>query len=815
MNRQVPLISDAPIDSIRDDLLWRSSDIYLRIQEIVNTILSSEEPLTFAIHGPWGSGKTSFLRIVEESLKKNNQDDPVVRICWYNASAYQNVSKSIGDAAITLILRILDTLSGGDPEKNAKLYLQLVRSFQLGQHIEDEPHIEGSPMPFVLLQSLAEKMAVLANFGELLERYLRGQSPFSTGESKLVLIIDDLDRCSLEFIGEVVETTQRLGAVRGMFTLLAIDKPRLWKALEQRFEDMMDMRGVRWAAEKYIQYSVDLPMLDERLLDPFLEGLRRTPETDLSGESRAQRMAENDASLAIVVESKYFAVGIPNKTPRLIKRCINYIHPELSSRVEKGEKLSENLRQTIIKERVLAYVWDDFYNDYWVPGREGKYPALAVCTKLERACQEYVRDVRNTPPDRRDERWASFEYALQKIRSSEGLREEELVVPPELATLLGTPPFFFARQEGASPFKEAQPEPSGTLPYSPELSKGEMSTNLDEEFTKFYIMSEQADAMGDGQTSVQAAAQAYDLVLRNRRSFGKRVAPQLGNLGVNAEKYRALDLAEQIWRLALEFDPDHTGTLQQFVSYIIDNRPDLYSEAEEILKRLQSGVHREHQPWRTLSLLAQLRTASGQGLDEELLAQLREAAAKEKDARQMGHILNAVIRGEQVRQGVELFTSAVDRFPGAKQRYTLQRIVADALASRPAAESEFIAMDLYRQLLANPEAIDPGDEPDVMHNYATLLYKHDYDDEAGCLWFKAYQTPKGRNDGSIRRAYSMYLLRANRGDLAEKVIKGEPVDEMILFPTEKKIPGRFSDIELPTALGQSGESFSCIKQAAV
>jgi len=296
MNRQVPLLSDAAIGSIQDDLLWRKSDVYLRIQEIVDTILSSEEPLTFAIHGPWGSGKSSFLRIVQESLK-NNRGDQAVRVCWYNASTYQNVSKSIEDAAITLVLRILDALSGGDPEKNAKLYWQLVHPFQLGQYFEDKPHIEGSPMPFVLLQSLAEKMAMLADFGKLLEDYLQGKAPFSTGESKLVLIIDDLDRCSLEFIGEVVETTQRLGVVRGMFTLLAIDKARLWKALEQRFEDVMDVRGVRWAAEKYIQYSVDLPMLDEPSLKPFLSGLLDIPEAGSLDGSHMEQAVENDASL--------------------------------------------------------------------------------------------------------------------------------------------------------------------------------------------------------------------------------------------------------------------------------------------------------------------------------------------------------------------------------------------------------------------------------------------------------------------------------------------------------------------------------------
>ena len=113
-----PLVSDAPV-GVLQDLLWKDSEMQLRIQEIVETILSSEEPLTFAIHGPWGSGKTSFLKMIEESIR--DREDQTVHVCWYNASTYQNVSSSAGDETVTLALRILDTLSEGDPQRSAEL----------------------------------------------------------------------------------------------------------------------------------------------------------------------------------------------------------------------------------------------------------------------------------------------------------------------------------------------------------------------------------------------------------------------------------------------------------------------------------------------------------------------------------------------------------------------------------------------------------------------------------------------------------------------------------------------------------------------
>ena len=455
----------------------------------------------------------------------------------------------------------------------------------------------------------------------------------------------------------------------------------------------------------------------------------------------------------------------------------------------------------MLKAKVIRYSWPEFCEKFFL-NDEPRRDAQSALNELEEVCSEYLA--------KHD--WELLSFQLGRIRDSHFREGWGFDFDPILAEYLGREPWWTI---GRFEVKEQEWKPK-FLPPRPEESREYERYQVDwsEEFTRFYIQSEQADAVGDGRASVQAAAQAYELVRRNRKSFGKDVAPQLGNLGVNAEKYNALDLAEQIWRLALEIDPEHSSIMQQFASYIIDNRPDLYSEAEEILKRLQTGRHAEHKPGRTLSFLVQLKAALGQEVDEALTAQMAEAAETETDVKQLGAILDGLIdAGGQFQLGVQLFASTVERFP-RKSRYTLQRMVADALARRSEIECEFIAMDLYRQILANPEIIDAGDEPSVMANYATLLYKHDYDDEAGCLWFKAYQSTGGGHSG-IRRAYSMYLLRAGHGDMAQKVIGGEPIDEMVLIPTEKELPKRFSDIELPDALSESGKSpfFRCVEQS--
>jgi len=763
-------LDDAPV-RLEGNILWEEGHVVRRrITEFAEAIVRGRGALTFAVYGAWGSGKTSFLKMVEDEVEKKKGDQNVV-FCWYQAKKYEQA----GSAAKTLVQRILRTLGGEDYETAARLYHSFIREMLGAVPLDwqEKGEYEGSPIPYEWVERLGERVATLADLDLWLESHLAGLGPTGTGRRKMVLMVDDLDRCSPEFIADVMDTIQRLGAVRGLFILIGADREKLWPAIEARHPDP---RGAQWVLEKYIQASVDLPSLDEDLMSRFL---RRA----FAGEA-----ADDPALAAIVDEAHYLVAGLRDKTPRTIKRCINAIRPVLRLELDRQPRLTHEERQLIIKEQILAYQWRSFYEQYFLPARRDQTSVeYRVLYGLEQLCGLlYSRKVEWTSVEEQRDRRAIFDLRLNRLKASEFLTEKGLDVPDELAYLLGEPPFWFLGRGKATPY-----------PVLETLDESARSMN----FTKLYLQSEQADAIGDTRVSAEAADQAYRLVSRNKKQFGASVAPQLGNLGVNAEKAGAMELAERLFRLALELDPNHGGVLQQFASYIIDNRPDLYPEAEQILSRLQTGLLASHHPWRTLSLLAELKARSGQEIDESLVQQMVLAArGKEVDVRQLGSILNGLIKAGRVQEGLEMLDMAIQRFPDIRSCYTLSRIVADALANRPEAENEFMAMDMYRQMLATPGAMDPGDEADVLHNYATLLYKHDYDDEAGRLWYRAYGLRP--LDRSIRRAYSVYLLRANRPDLGRRVADGEPIDEEVLIPATKKLPEHFSNARLPRCLGR-------------
>jgi Tfp pilus assembly protein PilF len=285
-------------------------------------------------------------------------------------------------------------------------------------------------------------------------------------------------------------------------------------------------------------------------------------------------------------------------------------------------------------------------------------------------------------------------------------------------------------------------------------------------------------------------------------------------LGVNAERFNALELADKIFRLALEMDPDNSGVMQQFASYIIDNRSDLYPEAQQLLDELQTGRHAGHRPLRRLRLQAQLAVAQGQELDPARVEELANAAQTETNPQELGVILDTLTISGEYERAYQIFRDSVSRFENVKARYTLQRLTADALYRRPEPKNEFIAMDLYRQILTYPEVGDPNDLPRIMTAYATVLDKHGYPAEAGCLYFHAYIHPQGRNNSAFLRNYALYMQKAGRLDLAEKILDRQDIDEMALVESNEELPEQFSEGELPNALsnGETRPLFECLAE---
>jgi predicted KAP-like P-loop ATPase len=106
METQRPLWTDHPIQTRGEDRLNFSD--YADI--LTDIILTADTPLTVGIFGPWGSGKTSLMRLIAERLTgQRTPGHRRARIVWFNAWQYERDEAALWRA---LFLHILNALQG-------------------------------------------------------------------------------------------------------------------------------------------------------------------------------------------------------------------------------------------------------------------------------------------------------------------------------------------------------------------------------------------------------------------------------------------------------------------------------------------------------------------------------------------------------------------------------------------------------------------------------------------------------------------------------------------------------------------------------
>ena len=70
-------------------------------QGLIQFIKTCKTPITIAIQGDWGSGKTSLMSMIDKELEK----DPNIQRIWFNTWQYSQFNKS-DDLAISLLSAI-------------------------------------------------------------------------------------------------------------------------------------------------------------------------------------------------------------------------------------------------------------------------------------------------------------------------------------------------------------------------------------------------------------------------------------------------------------------------------------------------------------------------------------------------------------------------------------------------------------------------------------------------------------------------------------------------------------------------------------
>lgn len=379
---------------------------------LTDVVLTTGTPITIGIFGPWGSGKTSLMRLVAEQLDdRRTERHRWARVVWFNAWQYERDEGALWRA---LLLRVLEALKSDQLNKKdaqavedwrMRLYTDVQR-VETGSLQVDWPALGKGAMrlglsiipstgAFIqLAKSLQDKKGsledILSAFQKehteiyrrqltLLEEFRGGfahlvQEYIEDRNGLLVVFIDDLDRCLPERAVEVLEAIKLFLDVPGCVFFIAVDRDVIERVVQVQYADYL----VGEDDEKRPESKHSIPITGQSYLEKIVQLPFHLPP--LEGDRIANFIGQQDPQLLPGCRD-ILALGVePN--PRVVKRTLNIFRLllKLARRREAANTLESITPELLAKMVVIQARYRDLYRDLL------EYPNLIQ--DLEQAARE-------------------------------------------------------------------------------------------------------------------------------------------------------------------------------------------------------------------------------------------------------------------------------------------------------------------------------------------------------------------------------------------------------------------------------------------
>ena len=245
------LDADRPIKRREEDRLGRQSFAEAIAKQIL--AIPVENGLTLAVLGEWGSGKTSILNMVSETLLDDGDGAAVLRFNpWLFSSAADLIPRFFGELSAQLNQRDLKGL------KDVARALS-----EVGEALAPLIPIPGAA---VVVKQAAELTKRATQPPSLLEKRERLREALARSDSRVVVLIDDIDRLEPRETRELMRLVRLTSDLPNLVFLLAFDRRRVARSLsEAKHED----EGQQYL-DKIVQITYDLPAVHEAILPDML-----------------------------------------------------------------------------------------------------------------------------------------------------------------------------------------------------------------------------------------------------------------------------------------------------------------------------------------------------------------------------------------------------------------------------------------------------------------------------------------------------------------------------------------------------------------
>ncbi|BCA85196.1 ATPase [Enterococcus saigonensis] len=286
--------------------MWKDSETeidYLNFGHLTNLLTNLIDndkllPATIGVYGDWGSGKSSLIKMAIRNLNDQNDQEKIVTLN-FNGWMFEGYE----DAKTVLLESILDTI-----EKNAtltskgkqvlkglfrsvdklklmskgiKYSVDLINTGGIGIIVDQVAskfkEITGEDIPESQIEKTVNSIREELNLTELREDLKLFQENFAelledSKIDKLVIFIDELDRCSPDTIIETLEAMRLFVFTGNTIFIIGADERHISYSVERKFSEIKGNQidiGKEYL-EKLVQYPIKIPQLDSNEVEFYV-----------------------------------------------------------------------------------------------------------------------------------------------------------------------------------------------------------------------------------------------------------------------------------------------------------------------------------------------------------------------------------------------------------------------------------------------------------------------------------------------------------------------------------------------------------------
>lgn len=300
-NEKLGLI-DTPIISISEDGLGVSP----YVKSLAKLIESCDTPMTISVQGNWGSGKTSFMKLITENLVATNKNYRIVEFNTWQYSKF-NLDDIL---AVSFLDNFANSIIGeGTYEQKTKIKraLKSLTFSTLGVLTNGvvSPSIENilSDDPIF---SVADQITELKkHLEEAVDKLV-----YEKKYERIIIFIDDLDRLHPSKAVDLLEVLQLFLTIKNCVFVLAVDYEVVIQGVKNKMGDQYANGKARNFFDKIVQLPFSIPI-----------------GTNVEIQKYVGNLLDSIPDLKIKDKEKNRYINVINKTvqfnPRNLKRVIN------------------------------------------------------------------------------------------------------------------------------------------------------------------------------------------------------------------------------------------------------------------------------------------------------------------------------------------------------------------------------------------------------------------------------------------------------------------------------------------------------------